>query len=169
MNWHPLFNVKALRAQSMLNMLLAKCARITSTNELVRTPGPSSFSFPISQTFRVYNPNLVRNEIDGFYVTNEDQIRSQNCTCHHWIAPFGKTAWFWNWFFSSRFGRYKGYKEILNWHLITWTNDGVLLIRTRSNLQWNHKQNSYIFIQEHAFENVLCEMASFFLGLNMLT
>ena len=26
--------------------------------------------------------------------------------------------------------------------------------------QWNIKQNSYIFIQENAFENVVCEMAS---------
>ena len=25
---------------------------------------------------------------------------------------------------------------------------------------WNLKQNSYIFIQENAFENVVCEMAA---------
>ena len=29
----------------------------------------------------------------------------------------------------------------------------------RNKLQWNHKRNSYIFIQENAFENV-CEMAA---------
>ena len=27
-------------------------------------------------------------------------------------------------------------------------------------LQWNFKQNSYILIQENAFENVVCEMAA---------
>ena len=27
-------------------------------------------------------------------------------------------------------------------------------------LQWNLKQNSYIFIQENAFENVVCEMVA---------
>ena len=26
--------------------------------------------------------------------------------------------------------------------------------------EWNLKQNSYIFIQEHAFQNVVCEMAT---------
>ena len=30
--------------------------------------------------------------------------------------------------------------------------------KLRSKLQWNIKQNSYIFIQENAFENVICEM-----------
>ena len=29
----------------------------------------------------------------------------------------------------------------------------------RNKFQWNLQQNSYIFIQEHAFENVACEMA----------
>ena len=28
----------------------------------------------------------------------------------------------------------------------------------RNELQWNIKRNSYIFIQENAFENVVCEM-----------
>ena len=27
-------------------------------------------------------------------------------------------------------------------------------------LQWNFNQNSYIFIKENAFENVVCEMAA---------
>ena len=35
-------------------------------------------------------------------------------------------------------------------------------------LQWNFNRNSNIFIQENAFENVVCEMASIFLGLNEL-
>ena len=44
---------------------------------------------------------------------------------------------------------------------IIWTNAGILLIRNlRNKLQWNLKQNSCIFIQENAFENVVCEMAS---------
>ena len=43
---------------------------------------------------------------------------------------------------------------------IIWSNAGILLIRTRSKLQWNIKRNSYIFIQENSFENVVCEMAA---------
>ena len=35
-------------------------------------------------------------------------------------------------------------------------------------LQWNFNRNSNIFIQENAFENVVCEMASICLGLNVL-
>ena len=27
-------------------------------------------------------------------------------------------------------------------------------------LQWNLKRNSYIFVQEYAFENIVCEMAA---------
>ena len=38
----------------------------------------------------------------------------------------------------------------------------------RNKLQWNIKRNSGIFIQENAFENVVCEMASICLGLNVL-
>ena len=38
----------------------------------------------------------------------------------------------------------------------------------RNKLQWNLYRNSHIFIQEIAFENVVCEMASFYLGLNVL-
>ena len=30
----------------------------------------------------------------------------------------------------------------------------------RNRLQWNLKRNSYIFIQENAFENVVCEMVT---------
>ena len=36
-------------------------------------------------------------------------------------------------------------------------------------LQWNLNRNSYIFIQGIAFENAVCEMASFCLGLNVLS
>ena len=42
---------------------------------------------------------------------------------------------------------------------IIWTNAGILLI-WRNKLQWNLKRNSFIFIQENAFEKVVCEMAS---------
>ena len=30
----------------------------------------------------------------------------------------------------------------------------------RNKLQWNPEQNSYIFIQENAYENVVCQMAA---------
>ena len=44
---------------------------------------------------------------------------------------------------------------------IIWTNAGILLIRTlRNKVQWNVKQNSYIFIQENIFENDVCGMAA---------
>ena len=50
------------------------------------------------------------------------------------------------------------------------TNAGVLLIEPLwtnfSEIFFN--RNSYIFIQENAFENVVCEMASICLGLNEL-
>ena len=39
------------------------------------------------------------------------------------------------------------------------TNAGLLWIGTLG-LQWNLKQNSYIFIQENAFENVVWKMAA---------
>ena len=34
--------------------------------------------------------------------------------------------------------------------------------KLRNKFQWNFKHNSYIFIQENAFENVVCEMAAIF-------
>ena len=34
------------------------------------------------------------------------------------------------------------------------------------NIQWNLKQNSYIFIRENAFENVVCKMAAILSQLN---
>ena len=52
---------------------------------------------------------------------------------------------------------------------IIWTNDKNMVdFNLRNKLQWNLKRNSCIFIQENAFENVVCEMASIFLGLNVL-
>ena len=39
----------------------------------------------------------------------------------------------------------------------------------RNKLQWNFNRNSNIFIEENTFENVVCEMASICLGLNVLT
>ena len=35
-----------------------------------------------------------------------------------------------------------------------------IISNLRNKLQWNLKRNSYIFIQENAFENVICEMAA---------
>ena len=44
---------------------------------------------------------------------------------------------------------------------IIWTNAGLFVnSNLRNKLQWNIKQNSDIFIQENAFENVVCEMAA---------
>ena len=43
---------------------------------------------------------------------------------------------------------------------ITWTNVGILIIGPRgTKLQWNANRNSYIFIQENPFENVVWKMA----------
>ena len=38
------------------------------------------------------------------------------------------------------------------WNIVNWT--------LRNKLQWNLKQNSYIFIEENAFENVVWKMAA---------
>ena len=46
------------------------------------------------------------------------------------------------------------------WNIVKWS--------PRNKLQRNFNRNSYNFIQENAFENVVCEMASIFLGLNVL-
>ena len=44
---------------------------------------------------------------------------------------------------------------------IVWTNIGILLIGPLSNkLQWNLYRNSYIFIHENAFENVVWKMVA---------
>ena len=43
---------------------------------------------------------------------------------------------------------------------IIWTNAGILLIVHLGKNQWNIDRNSYIFIQENAFVNVVCQMAS---------
>ena len=45
--------------------------------------------------------------------------------------------------------------------VIIWTCAGLLVIWTFGNkLQWNFNKNSYIFIQENAFENVVWKMAT---------
>ena len=41
---------------------------------------------------------------------------------------------------------------------IIWTNTGILLIRTIS--QWNLNRDSYIFIRENAFENIVWKMVA---------
>ena len=46
-----------------------------------------------------------------------------------------------------------------------WTIAGIFLIlnsKLRKKPQWNLKSNSYIFIQENAFDNVIYEMAALF-------
>ena len=44
---------------------------------------------------------------------------------------------------------------------IIWNNAGILLIgHFRNKLQWNFNRNSNIFIQENAFESVVCETAA---------
>ena len=47
-----------------------------------------------------------------------------------------------------------GAKPLLNqcWNIVN--------SKLRNKLQWNKKRNSYIFVQENAFENVVCEMAA---------
>ena len=47
------------------------------------------------------------------------------------------------------------------WNIVNWN--------LRNKIQWNLKWNSYISIQENAFENVTCKMAAFLFGLNVLT
>ena len=45
---------------------------------------------------------------------------------------------------------------------IIWTNWcwNIVNLNHRNQLQWNIKQNSYIFIQENTFENVVYEMVN---------
>ena len=40
------------------------------------------------------------------------------------------------------------------------TNAGLLSIEPQEQLQWNYNQNTEIFIEENAFENIVCEMAA---------
>ena len=47
------------------------------------------------------------------------------------------------------------------WNIVNWT--------LRNKLQWNLNRNSYIFIHENAFENIVCKIAAICLGLNVLT
>ena len=44
------------------------------------------------------------------------------------------------------------------WQAITWTN-ADLLSTLGNKFQWKCSWNSNIFMQENAFENVVCEMA----------
>ena len=44
---------------------------------------------------------------------------------------------------------------------IIWTIAGILLFRPLgTKFKWNLNRNSYVFIQENSFENVVCEMAA---------
>ena len=69
-------------------------------------------------------------------------------TNHHWFRE-----WLVAWSAPSHY---------LNqsWNIVNWT--------LRNKLQWNFNHNSYIFIDENAFENVVWKMAAIFLGLNLL-
>ena len=53
---------------------------------------------------------------------------------------------------------------------IIWTNAGILLIGPpRNKLQWISNQNSYIFIQENPFQNVVWKRGPFCVGPNVFT
>ena len=49
-------------------------------------------------------------------------------------------------------GLSSGRHQAIIWDIVNWN--------VVNKLQWNLKRNSYIFIQENAFENVVCEMAA---------
>ena len=42
-------------------------------------------------------------------------------------------------------------------------NAEILVVNFKNKFQWNRKRNSYMFSQENAFENVVCEMAEILL------
>ena len=52
------------------------------------------------------------------------------------------------------------------WNIV---NLKLVNLKLRNKLQWNTKQNLYIFIKKIVFENVVCEMAAICLNLNVLT
>ena len=43
---------------------------------------------------------------------------------------------------------------------IIWTNAGIVLIGLKNKFQWNFYWNLYVFIQEHALENVVWKMTA---------
>ena len=45
---------------------------------------------------------------------------------------------------------------------------GIVNWTLGNKLQWNSNQNTKLFIHENAFENIVCEMAAFCLGLDVL-
>ena len=60
------------------------------------------------------------------------------------------------------------------WHQVITCNQSFLIVNwtLRKKLHWNLNQNSKLFIQEYAFENAICKMAtifSFFSGLHVWT
>ena len=65
--------------------------------------------------------------------------------------------------FRQWLGAWSAPSHYLNqwWNIFNWTSS--------NKLRWNFNQNSYIFVEENAFENVVWKMASIFLGLNVLT
>ena len=77
------------------------------------------------------------------------QLYMRQITNHHWFR-----RWLVAWSAPSHY---------LNqcWNIV----DSTL----GNKLQWNFNRNSNIFIQENAFKNVVCELASICLGLNVLT
>ena len=57
-------------------------------------------------------------------------------------------------FYLSLFLRVPSHYLNQCWIIVNW--------KLMNKLQWNLKRNSYIFIQENAFENIVCEMAAIF-------
>ena len=48
---------------------------------------------------------------------------------------------------------------------IVWTNAEIIVnSNIRNKLRWNRNWNLYIFFQENAFENVVCEMVAILSG-----
>ena len=44
----------------------------------------------------------------------------------------------------------------------SWSVKNIVNLNLRNKIQWILQQNSYIFIQENAFEDVICEMVAIF-------
>ena len=84
----------------------------------------------------------------GFNSSRPSDAYMRRKTNHHWFR-----WWLVAWTAPSHY---------LNhcWNIVNWA--------LGNNLQWNFNPNSNIFIHENAFENVVSEMASICLGLNVL-
>ena len=85
-------------------------------------------------------------------------LRFQSTECHHW------------------FRQWLTRRQAITWAYVGQFNDKCIHHHPYNKLakkgifinQWNFNQNSYIFIEENAFQNVVWKMATIFLGLNVL-